>query len=187
MSGDTENPRVWTGADAMVAPVGSTAPTDIASDWGADWEVLGLLSEDGMTESRSEDVTDHFAWGGVLVRTTRSKHKRTIVITALEDNPVVFGLTNPGSEVVTDAGITTRTVKVPGSDPRAFGLELVDGTITKRRVIPRAEVTGVGDISSTDADMSMYELTISVYPDADGVLWHDITNDPQAIEDAASA
>lgn len=182
MSGDTENPRIWVNADAFVAPVGTVAPTNIVGAWDAAWEVLGLLSDDGMTESRNEDVTDHYAWGGVLVRTTRSKHKRTIKITALEDNPVVFGIVNPGSEAATVGGVTTRTVKVPSADPRAFGLELVDGDITRRRIIPRGEVVTIGDIASSEAGMSMYELTINIYPDADGVLFLDITDDPQAIE-----
>lgn len=181
MAGDVANPRIWAGADVYVAPVGSTAPTNVATAWAAAWDALGLLDgEAGMTESRSEDQVDHFAWGGVLVRTTRSKHKRTITVTALEDNLIVFGLVQPGSTAATATGITTRTVKVPTTDPRAFGIELVDGTIIKRRVIPRGEIVAVNDISLNDADMAVFELTINIYPDAAGVLYIDITNDPQA-------
>lgn len=181
MAGDTDNPRIWSGADVYVAAVGATAPTNIAGAWDAAWDVLGLLDGDaGMSETREEDVTDHYAWGGVLVRTTRSKHKRTITVTALEDNDVVFALVNPGSTVATTGGVTTRTVYVPDTDPRAFGLELVDGTVTKRRVIPRGEVVSVGDIAINDSEMAAYELTINIYPDADGLLYYDITDDPQA-------
>jgi hypothetical protein len=182
MAGDVANPRIWSGADVYVADVGTTAPTDIATAWAAGWEAVGLLDGDaGMTESREEDQVDHFAWGGVLVRTTRSKHKRTITVTALEDNAVVFGLVQPGSEAETTTGITTRTVIVPTTDPRAFGLELVDGDITKRRVIPRGEIVSVGEISLNDSELAAYELTINIYPDAEGVLYLDITDDPQAV------
>jgi hypothetical protein len=180
MSGDTDNPRIWINADVLVAPVGTTAPTNLTGAWNVAFEALGLLSEDGMTEARDADVTDHFAWGGIHIRTTRSKFKRTFVVTALEDNPVVFDLVNPGSEASTTGGVTTRTVKVPESDPRAFGFELVDGAITTRRIIPRGEVTAVAEVKSSDSDMTMYQLTITVYADADGVLYTDITNDPQA-------
>lgn len=180
MAGDTDNPRIWVNADAYTAPLGSTQPTDTTTAWDAAWDALGLLSDDGATESRNEDSTDHYAWGGVLVRTTRSKHKRTMVITALEDNDVVFDLVEPGSTAVTAGGVTTRTVMVPIPNIRMFGLELVDGTVTKRRVIPRGEVTSVGDIALQDSDMTAYELTISIYPDGDGVLYYDITDDPQA-------
>jgi len=180
MAGDIDNPRIWLNADVYVADPGTAAPTGVADAWPAGWEPLGLLSQDGMTETREQEVTDHFAWGGILVRTTRSNHKRTIVVTALEDNPVVFGLVNPGSESETVGGITTRTVKVPGKDPRAFGLELRDGDITKRRIIPRGEVVTVGEVTRSEDEMEMWELTINVYPDADGVLYTDITDDPQA-------
>lgn len=181
MAGDVANPRIWSGADVYVAAVGTTAPTDIATAWAAGWEAVGLLDgEAGMTESRTEDVVDHFAWGGVLVRTTRSKHKRSFTFTALEDNLVVFGLIQPGSTAVTTTGITTRTVIVPTTDPRAFGVELVDGVITKRRVIPRGEIIAVADTSFNDAELAVYEVTVNIYPDAAGVLYLDITDDPQA-------
>lgn len=185
MAGSTENPRIWLNADVYVADTGTTGPTDIVTDWPAGWEALGLLSQDGMTETRDESVNDHFAWGGILVRTTRSNHKRSFTVTALEDNPVVFALVNPGSEADTVGDVTTRTIKVPGTDIRAFGLELRDGDIVKRRVIPRGEVVEVGEITRSESEMEMYELTINVYPDGDGVLYTDITNDPQAVEAAS--
>lgn len=184
MAGDTSNPRIWVNADVYVAPVGSTAPTDTTTALDAAFEAVGLLSEDGMTETREDEVTDHYAWGGILVRTTRSKHKRSFTVAVLEDTPVVFDLVNPGSTAATLTGTTTRTVKVPQPDPRMFVLQFVDGDITKRRVIPRAEVTEVGDTVYSDAEMAMYELTINIYPDGDGVLYTDITDDPQADEGA---
>lgn len=187
MAGDTDNVRIWVGADVYVAPVGTTAPTDTTTALAAAFTALGLLSDDGMTETREEEVTDHYAYGGTLVRTTRSKHKRTITVTALEDNDIVFDLVNPGSTATTSAGptppagTTTRTVKVPSApNPKAFVLELSDGTITKRRHIARGEVIDVGDVSISDNEMAMYELTINIYPASDGTLYTDITDDPGA-------
>lgn len=180
MAGDTENPRIWVNADVYVGDVGSTAPTDTTTALDAAFEALGLLSEDGMTESRSEDVTDHHAHGGILVRTTRSKHKRTMTVTALENNPVVFDLVNPGSSASTTTGTTTRTIKTPSPNPKAFVIELVDGDVINRRVIPRGEVIEVGDVTFSDADLTAYELTINIYPASDGTLFLDITDDPQA-------
>lgn len=266
MSGDTANPRVWFNADVYVGPVGSTQPTDVTAPLNASLKALGLLSEDGMTETRGDTTDDKYAWGGILVRTTRSKHKRQFKVAALENNSTVFGLVNPGSttspvfgtsqsitgtaatdlinlnahgfvsgQAVTFAtltggtgltagttyyvmatglttnafkvsatsggtaidfstditagtvagatGATVRTVKVPVADPRMFVLELTDpaGAGAKmRRVVPRAEVTEVGDVSFSDSEMVGYELTITVYPDSSGVLYKDITTDPAA-------
>lgn len=180
MAGDIDNPRIWAGADAYTGPLDATAPTDAETPLSGDFEALGLLGEDGMEETRDQDTTDHYAWGGKLVRTTRSKHKRSFKLTALEDNPVVYALVNPGSEEETAGGVTTRTVKVPESDRRSFVVELLDGDVIKRRYIPTGEVIEVGPVKSSDSEMQMYELTINVYPDADGVLYLDFTNDPQA-------
>lgn len=182
MSGDTANPRVWVDATVSVGPVGTTAPTDIATPLNAAFDDIGLLSEDGMTESQDQEVTKHYAWGGILVRTTRSKHNRQIKVTALEDNALVFGLVNPGSTVATATGITTRTVHVPGPNKKAWVIETVDGDFTRRRCIPTGEVIEVGEIKSSDSEMSMVELTIDIYPDSDGVLYLDVTDDPQAEE-----
>lgn len=182
MADNVENPRIWEGADAYVAPLGTTPATGVSDAWPTGWEPLGLLSEDGGTESREQDIVDHFAWGGIHVRTTRSRFKRSMKITCLEDNHAVFGLVNPGSSAETDLGVTTRTVKNPSSDPRAFGLELRDGEITRRRIIPRGEVMEVGEITFSDSALTAFELTILIYPDSDGVLYQDITDDPQAEE-----
>lgn len=180
MSGDVDSPRIWAGADVYVAPVGSTAPTDTTTALDAAFKALGLLSDDGATEGRSEDTTDHYAWGGILVRTTRAHHKRTMKVTALEDNDIVFKLVNAGSTSATVTGRTTRTVKVPTTDPRAFVFELTDGTNTWRRHIAKGEVLEVADIAFSESDMTAYELTINVYPAADGTLFTDITDSATA-------
>lgn len=181
MAGDPANPRIWVNAKVLVAPVGTTAPTDIATAWSATWKDLGLLSEDGLTEARDQDVSDHYAWGGLLVRTVKSKHKRTMKVTALEDNPIVWGLVNPGSSASSASTITTRTIKVPTSDPRAFGMELLDGSVTSRLIIPRGEIIELGDVTKSDSELTMYELTINLYSASDGTLYKEITNDPQAV------
>src|SRR5690348_2268625 len=97
MAGDPANPRIWVGADVYVAPLGSTAPTDVTTVLNASFVAIGLLSDDGITESRDQDSTDHYAYGGQLVRTSRSKFKRTFEVTAIEDNKTVWQLLNPGS------------------------------------------------------------------------------------------
>lgn len=191
MAGDTANPRVWLGADVYVAPLATTAPTNVETAWAAGWDPLGLLSEDGLTEGRDESQNDHYAWGNILVRTTRSRHKRTFMVTALEDNPTVFGLVNPGSTAtVTPAGAgppivpaayTTRDVMAPQSDPRAFGIELVDGVHKRRIIVPRGEILTVESVASSETSMTMYGLTITVYPASDGSLFTEITSNPASV------
>ncbi|MGW6920848.1 phage tail tube protein [Streptomyces sp. NPDC054950] len=181
MSGNVKNPRLWEGADLWTAPVATALPADLDDAMGTvpAWKAVGLLSEDGASESRDEDSTDFYAWGGKLIRTKRSKHKRTISVTALEDNLTVFGLVNPGSTAVTASGVNTRTVKIPKSNRRSFVLELVDGDITRRRHIPDGEVTAVGEVTLSEGDLQAFELTITIYPDTDDVLYVDYDNDTE--------
>lgn len=181
MAGDVNAPRLWEGADLYTAPVGTALPatlTDAMSTVPA-WKAVGLLSEDGASESRDEDSTDYYAWGGKLIRTQRSRHKRSISVTCLEDNLTVFGLTNPGSTVSTSGGVNTRTIKIPKSDKTSFVLELEDGDITRRRHIPQGEVTEVGEVSLSESDLQAFEVTITIYPDSNDVLYVDYDNDPQ--------
>lgn len=182
MAGSVDNPRLWEGADFYTAPVGTDLPTLLTDAMSAvpAWKAVGLLSEDGASESRDEDTNDFYAWGGKLIRTQRSRHKRTMVVTCLEDNLVVFGLVNPGSTAATASGVNTRTVKIPRSDKVAFVLEMADGDIVKRRHIPSGEVTEVGEVTLSDSELQAYELTITIYPDSDDVLYVDYDNDPQA-------
>lgn len=182
MEGDADNVNIWESADVLVADVGTTAPVDTSSAFGAGWDPLGLLSaDDGLTETREEDRSDHYAWGGVLVRTVRSKHKRTFQVTILEDTAITFGLINPGSTQSTTTGVTTRVVKKPIADPKAFAFETVDGATTSRKLIPKGEITEVGEVVRKEDDMSAVTITVTVYPASDGTLYREITDAPGAV------
>ena len=60
--------------------------------------------------------------------------------------------------------------------------ETFDGDVGRRRYVPSGEVTEVGDVTASDSAITQYELTITVYPDGDGVLYLDFTDDPQAVD-----
>ena len=139
-----------------------------------------LVGEADDADVRAGDVV--LDDGGRASFTVRSKHKRSFTVTVLEDNPTVFALVNPGSTATDNGTTTTRTIKRPTTDPRTFVFETQDGDVTRRIHVPRAEVTAVGDATSSEADMETRELTITVYPDATtGVLFYEITDDAQAL------
>lgn len=185
MSGDVDAPRIWLAGDVLVADVGVTPPTNTTADWATvdpDWVPLGLLSEDGLTEARDGDSNDVWAWGNILVRSVRSKEKRTFTVSVLENSHVVWSLLNPGSIATTVNGMTTRTVKKSEPDPKAFGFEKRDGDITTRIVVPRGEITEVGEAVSSEEGIESREITITVYPDPDtDELYTEITDDPAAV------
>ncbi len=178
MSGNTANAALWTNADVYKGDLGSTEPTDVLTAWDAAWSAVGLLDgEEGFTESRDEDSAEFYAWGGILVKKTKSKHKRTIKFVAMEDNPVVFSLVNPGSDRGTPdaSGNTTSTIKVPTVDEFAIGFETRDGDKIKRRMVKRAMVEEIGEIKESESEPTVYEITVVLFPEADGTLYTEIS------------
>lgn len=179
MAGNADNTAIWEGADVFIGDEGATGPTDLTTPWGVAWSAAGLLDgEAGFVQSRSEDSSEHYAWGGILFKRTRSKHKRTFKFTALEDNAVVFGLVNPGSVRTAAAGVRTSAIKVPTSHRFAVGFETRDGSKVKRRYAGSAEVVEVADITESETDPTVFEITVVIFPEADGTLYHEIETDP---------
>ena len=178
--GDTANPRIWTDSLVYAGAVGTTAPTDTSTSLNAAYKDLGLVTEDGLTITQEQEVKDHYASGGIPVRSTFSKEKRTFKFVALEDNQYVFPLVNPGSTQSTSTGTTTRVVKTKTPNPMSFVFQQTDGSYKRRLHIAKGEVTDVAEIKASDADMQMFEITVTVYASAAGVYYTEITTDPAA-------
>lgn len=169
MSGDPSNARLWADADVYVSfDLEATNPATIDTPFGVDWDLVGLLDgDDGFTETRDEDTTDLFAWGGVLVRTSRRNFKLTRSFTALERNETVDRLMWPGSTdstIVAPNGNRVERVKI------AF--ETRDGDAVQRLIsYYQAEVIVDGDISENETDLASVTFVVTIFPDDDGNLF----------------
>lgn len=168
MSGDPTKADLWTNADFYVAASLSTvSPATISDPFGAGWGLTGLLNgDDGMPESRDEDTSDMYAWGGILVRTSRKNFKLTKKVSILEDNPVTRALIWPGS--------SDSEIVVPRPVPVKAGFEVRDpGTGKIERLITRnyAIITVDGDRDVNETDLTKTALACVIYPDANGVLF----------------
>ena len=176
MAGDASNAALWQNADVYIAAANTSGPSNVTSNWSSSWSAVGLLDgEAGFAEAREEESNEIYAWGGLLVKKTKSKHKRTIKFVALEDNATVFDLVNPGSTRTTASGITASTVKVPSVTEFAIGFESKDGDVTKRRVVKRATVESVGEVVESESGLTVYEITVAIYPETDGTLYTEIS------------
>lgn len=187
MAGTLANARIWSLADVYVGDTDAVAPTDTTSALSGDWDLLGLIDDDGGigSEFASEDAK-HYAYGSILVRTTSVKQSHTMTVTALENSDLVFLLANPGSESESAGGVTTRTIRARnlGDALRSVVLELTDGDIVTRRYIPRAQITKAGSSTISDAEIDGTPLTIEVLAanaDDDSVYFMtELTDDPGA-------
>lgn len=178
--GDTANVRAWGDGEVYVAALNTTAPSDPTTSPSGSWSDLGLLEQDaGAETSYEQDRTEVYSWGKGLARVLTSKHKREIKVVALETNAVVMDLINPGSSATTNGGVTTYVVKNPRSIRRSFLIKETDGDITRLRWIKTGEVTVSSAVTDGETQVSQYELTISIYPDAStSEIWTEISNDP---------
>lgn len=159
MSGDPSNANIWPDADVYVAPLGTASPADIDTDFSASWDLVGLLDgEQGFTQSRDEDVNDLFAWGGILVRTSRKNYIQTVTFTALEDNDVTRDLVWPGSDAT--------QIVVPRPDRILIAFETREDDKVKRLISAyQAEVSVNADIVDKEDDLTKYELLARIFPD----------------------
>ncbi|MDG4801720.1 hypothetical protein [Micromonospora sp. WMMD980] len=176
MAGDPTKADLWGGADVYIADVGTVEPSDLITPWSVDWEPVGILDgEEGFTWERDEDSSEFYGWGGILIRKTRSKHKRTVKFTALEDNEVVFELANPGSTRSTTAGLVTAKIKVPQNRDFAIGFELRDGDKRIRRTVKRATADVDGEVKESETELTAYNFLVTLYPEGDGTLYTELS------------
>lgn len=167
MALDVDNVRVAITGAFYTGATGSTAPTDSTTAPDGAFDDVGWISEDGITESYDEDNTVIKAWqGGATVRSLTTSTTATLQLTCIETNIVSLELYHRGS-VVDDGKIE---VKAPVTDKRAFILDVLDGEDHLRLYVANGEVTERGDITYKGDETVSYPLTITCYPDEDGVL-----------------
>lgn len=180
MEGNPKNAAVWSNGYVLVAAADAEIPQG-GAPFGPEWETVGFLNGDeGFTESINVDTSDHFAWGGVLLATTKSNFKLTKSFTALEQNKVVEDLVFPGNTVTYDGdGGHEGMINVPQLQDE-FKIAFVNRTGTARsgRTEKRfvsagyAMVDERGDAQDSETALASRQLTVAFYgaeADEDGV------------------
>jgi len=162
MSGTPANASVWADADVYIAAIGSPIPADTSTAFSGAWSLVGLLDgSDGFDESRDEDVKDHFAWGGILVATSRKNFKLTKKFSVLEDNATTRSLIWPGS--------TASQIIVPRPANLMVAFETRSGGKVRRAISKNyAQVTVDGAIEDSEEDLTKRPLAAVIFPDSSG-------------------
>lgn len=173
MALNSELARLGVTGALRVAPVGTAAPTGMDT-WTDGWIDLGYISDDGITESVDEDTEDFTPWqSSTPIRTEITRSTKTFSLTLWETSAATVSLYYrvPEADMSTSAdGVVEFTEGgKPARDLRSFGIDVIDGTYHRRIILPQAEVTERGDITYKSDTMIGYEITISAYPDRNGV------------------
>ncbi|KND30083.1 Ig-like domain-containing protein [Streptomyces stelliscabiei] len=167
MAGDPTKANLWTDADVYVSwNLSATLPADAETPFGSDWKQIGLLDGDeGFPETRDEDTDDKFAWGGIIVRTSRNHFKLTKSFTALEDNEWTRKLVWPGS--------TDTQIKVPKPERVLVAFETREGEKVRRLATALyAECSLDGDHGENETDLESATISATIFPTSGGVLFN---------------
>lgn len=176
MAGDPTQTALWADADVYISFNTATAePADVDTVWPAGWDFVGLLDgDDGFTEAREEDVNDHFAWGGILMKTSRAHYKETRSFSAFEDNDITFRLKRPGST-------RNGNLVVPRPERVLIGFETREGDKVHRLISAfEAEVVVDGDQTENETDPAKTTFIATIYPDTStspATIWHEQTTE----------
>lgn len=166
MSGTPANASVWADADVYIATdLAAVLPADAATAFSGAWSLVGLLDGgDGFEEQRDQDQKDFYAWGGILVTTSRRNFKLTKKFSVLEDNATTRSIVWPGS--------TSATIVVPRPVPIKIAFETRTGGKVRRLISRNYAMVDVdGSIKDSEEDLTKVGLVATIFPDAAGVLF----------------
>lgn len=173
MAVDIDLIRAYTDGGVYVTDSGVTAvaPTDASSALDALFKAVGAVSEDGVTETSSQDRTDVYIWqGATLVRRIPGQFTKTWKLAVAEVNAVTVAAHFPGSTVTQTAEGLSIAEKPPTTDIRQWVLHGIDGTRAERIYVPKGEITERGDVVWSSGAITVREWTLSGYVDDAGVV-----------------
>lgn len=151
------------GAAVFAAPLGTPLPTSATASLNAAFVDLGWVSEDGVTNTITRDVTRHKSWGGETVKTTQDNYTETLRFALLESSANVFDVVYGSDNVTTSGDAITVDHSSLQLSRQSFVVDFIDGDKVGRIVVKEGLVTEVGDIRYSHKDMTMYDLTVDVY------------------------
>ena len=161
------------------APLGTTLPTDVATDLAADYITLGYISEDGVTNSQSRTSTDFKAWGVTIIMTSQTDKTDTFKFTAVEAmNSEVQKMVNGDGNVETDAnGITIVKANAEELEAAVYIIEVKLKDFYRRIIIPNGKLSAIDDVVYKDDELVKYGVTITALPYAgyDGDTHRELT------------
>lgn len=182
MALNADEVRVALNGNIYVAPVGTTAPADLTSAWGAGWSDLGYLNDDGVEMEYATDTEDIMAWQSLSpVRKVLTSVDMTMAFTAIQLRAAAVTLYFPDSTISEVSAGTVYKLDIPaapGPSEHAFGFEWVDGNITNRVILPRGEVTDRESINHQRGEAVGLGMTVSAYASSAPELAIWLSNDP---------
>lgn len=154
-----------------MAPVGTAAPVDTTSAWGAGWETAGYIHEDGITlaiETESESLK---AWQSKSpLRTVITGKELTVEFNMLEITPRTMGVFfDEDAPTGSDDAFTMNVTSEGKAKNYAIGIDTRDGDNVLRYIFPKASLSENGEVTIAAAEFQGFPVTLKAM-DHNGVL-----------------
>ena len=159
------------------APYGTPVPTDAVSKLDTTFIDLGLVSQDGVTNSNTAAKQKVYAWGGTPVMNSTTEKPDDFTITLIEaiNTDVLKTVYGDANVSVSEDG-KSISIKATAEDaaPATYVIDMQLGAnALKRIVIPKAELSSVAEIVYQDAQPVGYKITLSALYDSAGCSHHE--------------
>ena len=151
------------------AVLGTAVPTDATTAPAGAFAGAGYVSDAGVVQTIGTDSTSIKAWGGDEVRKVQTSHTVTYQFTLIETNDESLGIYYGDGSVTSGAGARAVEITSAELEHAAYVIEMKDGDNKIRITIGDGQVTERGDVSYVDSNAIAYQVTVTCYPDADGV------------------
>jgi hypothetical protein len=157
----------------LSAPEGTALPTS-SSAVTTGFVALGLIGEDGLSETADRSTEQIRAWGGSLARTVQTEFGLSYTFQFIETNPAVLrevhGVENVNTTSAVDPAYDELAIAVNKNQlpVKPYLFEVKDGENRIRIVIPNGQITAVGGVTYSHNDIIRYEVTLTCYADESG-------------------
>jgi hypothetical protein len=171
MADDATKVRVGFSGEVYYAATSATKPTNAttAVDAAFTANLMGYLSEDGISTTINADVEDIKAWqNGDVVRKVQTSSDYTLQFTAIELNPNTLEAYF-GNYTAVDS--TSGSAEITGEQlpHKSWIFDVVDGDARVRIVVPDGQITERGDIPVGGSAPISLPMTVTAFPDSSGV------------------
>ena len=160
-----------TGGALYRAPLNTTLPTDATTTLAAAFELMGYISDDGMSNDISISTDKEKAWGGDVVNVNQTERNDDFTAKLIESLNVnvlksAFGDTNVTGTLSSGIAVTVNAKEL---EDHVYVCDMVGkNNVLKRIVIPIGRVSNVAAINYKDDESAGYELTITAQADSSG-------------------
>lgn len=159
------------GGYAYAAPLGTALPTDSESALDPAFQLIGYLSEDGITNTTDTNTTEVKDANGTTVMKVISSYAESYKFMLIEFLRKAAAQLRYGDNAVTGAD-KKMTIKhqIPDDKPVSLVFEIVaTGNVKDRIVIGSATRSEFGDRQMHSSDVLGYDMTVAANDMGDGV------------------